>query len=72
MGLPLAKKTIDSLGGELKVESEPEQGTQIRIQLPTTGMAIWTYTLYFAQSIPRIARITTQTYDSFDVAPEGR
>src|SRR5688572_12943839 len=34
LGLPIAKNIIDGLGGSLSVESWPQQGTEIRIEIP--------------------------------------
>ena len=36
LGLPIAKNIIDGLGGSLSVESRPDAGTEIRIELPLT------------------------------------
>ena len=34
LGLPIAKNIIDGLGGSLSVDSRPDAGTEIRIELP--------------------------------------
>lgn len=34
MGLSILKKSVDLLGGEIKVESKPQEGTQFMVQLP--------------------------------------
>jgi signal transduction histidine kinase len=34
LGLPIAKNIIDGLGGSLSVDSSPEAGTEIRIEIP--------------------------------------
>jgi signal transduction histidine kinase len=34
LGLPIAKNIIDGLGGSLSVDSQPNAGTEIRIELP--------------------------------------
>ena len=34
LGLPIAKNIIDGLGGSLSVDSQPEAGTEIRIEIP--------------------------------------
>jgi signal transduction histidine kinase len=36
LGLPIAKNIIDGLGGSLSVDSRPDAGTEIRIELPLT------------------------------------
>jgi signal transduction histidine kinase len=36
LGLPIAKTIIDGLGGSLSVDSWPDAGTEIRIDLPLT------------------------------------
>jgi len=38
LGLPIAKNIIDGLGGSLSVESWPENGTEIRIELPLNAV----------------------------------
>ena len=37
LGLPIAKNIIDGLGGSLSVDSRPDAGTEIRIELPFTS-----------------------------------
>jgi len=34
LGLPIAKNIIDGLGGSLSVDSRPDAGTEIRIEIP--------------------------------------
>ena len=34
LGLPIAKNIIDGLGGSLSVDSQPDAGTEIRIEIP--------------------------------------
>jgi signal transduction histidine kinase len=34
LGLPIAKNIIDGLGGSLSVDSWPQAGTEIRIEIP--------------------------------------
>ena len=36
LGLPIAKNIIDGLGGSLSVDSRPDAGTEIRVELPLT------------------------------------
>jgi signal transduction histidine kinase len=36
LGLPIAKNIIDGLGGSLSVDSSPDAGTEIRIEIPLT------------------------------------
>jgi two-component system sensor histidine kinase HydH len=38
LGLPICKKIIDSLGGRISVESQPNRGTEFSIRLPIMGM----------------------------------
>jgi len=38
LGLPIAKNIIDGLGGSLSIDSRPDTGTEIRIELPVDGM----------------------------------
>ena len=38
LGLPIAKNIIDGLGGSLSVKSWPENGTEIRIELPLNAV----------------------------------
>ena len=37
LGLPIAKNIIDGLGGSLSVDSQPDAGTAIRIEIPLTA-----------------------------------
>jgi signal transduction histidine kinase len=38
LGLPIAKNIIDGLGGSLSIDSRPDAGTEIRIELPVEGV----------------------------------
>ena len=38
LGLPIAKNIIDGLGGSLSVDSQPDAGTEIRIELPLAAV----------------------------------
>jgi signal transduction histidine kinase len=37
LGIPYAQKIIQQHGGQIVVESQPGQGTEVRIALPATG-----------------------------------
>jgi two-component system chemotaxis sensor kinase CheA len=37
LGLAIVKKTVDDMQGTITVESEPGQGTTVRITLPRAG-----------------------------------
>ena len=39
LGLPIAKNIIDGLGGTLSVDSRPDAGTEIRIEIPLNVVA---------------------------------
>ncbi|MCS7017309.1 MAG: ATP-binding protein, partial [Gemmatales bacterium] len=36
LGLPFVKLVVERHGGELRIESEPQRGTRVRILLPLT------------------------------------
>jgi signal transduction histidine kinase len=38
LGLPIAKNIIDGLGGSLVVDSWPDAGTEIRIEIPLVAV----------------------------------
>ena len=38
LGLPIAKNIIDGLGGSLSIDSSPDAGTEIRIEIPLAAM----------------------------------
>ncbi|HEY3121766.1 MAG TPA: ATP-binding protein [Vicinamibacteria bacterium] len=37
LGLAIAKNIVEALGGAIAVRSKPQEGTEVRIELPTTG-----------------------------------
>jgi signal transduction histidine kinase len=37
LGMPYAQKIIHQHGGQITVDSEPGKGTQVRVELPTSG-----------------------------------
>ncbi len=37
LGLPLARRIVEEHGGRLELESQPDQGTQVRVSLPVLG-----------------------------------
>jgi len=38
LGLPIAKNIIDGLGGSLSIDSWPDAGTEIRIEIPLVSV----------------------------------
>jgi signal transduction histidine kinase len=38
LGLPIAKNIIDGLGGSLTIDSSPDAGTEIRIEIPVAAL----------------------------------
>jgi two-component system, sporulation sensor kinase D len=39
LGLTVCKRIIDSYGGEIKIKSNPNQGTQVEILLPLVSQS---------------------------------
>lgn len=39
LGLPLSKRTVEEIGGSLRIESTPGQGTMVEVLLPALGSA---------------------------------
>ena len=37
LGLSIVRKIVDQHGGRIGVESSPEHGTRVKIELPTSG-----------------------------------